>query len=119
MKGPISTPLNKTQRRFNELCELGGGQRGGPARGKVLELLSESGRALSQFAFRETAEHLDAFHVRRRGAHWMTRLLSRVRFTKTMGYLPNYAASGRIGVSSTFTRASTCSERDIRIRGAG
>jgi hypothetical protein len=61
MKVPISNPLNLAQRRFNELCELGGGQRGGPTRGKVLELLSESGRALNTFAVRETGLHLAAF----------------------------------------------------------
>ena len=61
MKAPIGAPLNHTQRRFNELCELGGGPRGGPARGKVLELLSESGRVLNQFAYRQTGQHLGAF----------------------------------------------------------
>jgi hypothetical protein len=51
----ISKPLNETQEQFNRLCLLGGGVGGGPARGKVLELLRASGQALNTFAFREVA----------------------------------------------------------------
>ena len=46
--------------RFNELCLKGGGPGGGPARSKVLELLRESGRHLSQLAYNETADHFTA-----------------------------------------------------------
>ena len=58
MKALISKPANDSQQAFNELCLKGGGPGGGPARGKVLELLRESGRALNDFAYKETAAHL-------------------------------------------------------------
>lgn len=61
MKAPIAKPVNRTQRIFNQLCEQGGGIRGGPARGKVLELLRESGREINEYATRRMAEHLAAF----------------------------------------------------------
>lgn len=61
MKAPIAKPVNDTQRVFNELCEKGGGPRGGPARTKVLELLCSSGQSLNAVATREMAEHLAAF----------------------------------------------------------
>lgn len=60
MKAPISKPVNETQRVFNELCEKGGGARGGPVRAKVLELLRESGKALNKLSIREMAGHLAA-----------------------------------------------------------
>lgn len=60
MKALIANPLNATQQVFNELCEKGGGVRGGPARGKVLDLLMTSGQSLNKLAYRETKEHLDA-----------------------------------------------------------
>jgi hypothetical protein len=61
MKAPISKPVNETQRVFKELCERGGGVRRGPARGKVLELLRDSGQAVNKIATREMADHLAAF----------------------------------------------------------
>ncbi len=61
MRAPIANPVNDTQRVFNELCEKGGGVRGGPARGKVLRLLRESGQALNTIAIREMTENLVAF----------------------------------------------------------
>jgi hypothetical protein len=60
MKAPISKPVNDTQTHFNKLCEMGGGVKGGPARGKVLALLKESGQALNGLAHREMADHLAA-----------------------------------------------------------
>jgi hypothetical protein len=60
MKAPITKPVNDTQRVFNELCEKGGGVKGGPARGKVLALLRESGQSLNKFAVSEMREHLAA-----------------------------------------------------------
>jgi hypothetical protein len=54
----ISSPVNGTQRRFNELCTHGGGQGGGPARTRVQALLAESGRALTAVGHREITEHL-------------------------------------------------------------
>lgn len=47
--------MNEIQKRFQELCKLGGGQKGGPARGPVQELLLEGGQRLNQMAFAETA----------------------------------------------------------------
>src|SRR5262245_50889751 len=61
MRAPISNPVNDTQRVFNELCERGGGVRGGPARGPVLRLLRESGQGLNRIAVREMTENLAAF----------------------------------------------------------
>ena len=61
MKALISRPVNDTQRAFNELCVRGGGVAGGPARGKVLDLLRESGQSLNKLAYREAAEHIAAF----------------------------------------------------------
>jgi hypothetical protein len=53
--------MNDTQRIFNDLCEKGGGVRGGPARTKVLELLRDSGQKLNRLATREMTDHLAAF----------------------------------------------------------
>jgi hypothetical protein len=51
-------PLNETQRRFKELCEKGGGPKGGPARVRVQQLLKESGQALNKLAYSAVAENL-------------------------------------------------------------
>jgi hypothetical protein len=61
MKVPISKPINDVQERFNELCELGGGVRGGPADTKVRELLRWAGKRLNGLAYREAAEQFDAY----------------------------------------------------------
>ncbi len=61
MNALISKPANDTQRIFNELCVKGGGASGGPARGKVLELLRESGKSLNKLAYTEAAEQFAAF----------------------------------------------------------
>ncbi|WP_376960591.1 hypothetical protein ABNQ39_22120 [Azospirillum sp. A26] len=58
---PLPEPVNETQRRFAELCRLGGGQKGGPARGKVLELLYESGSTLNRHAHKEVTSMLAEF----------------------------------------------------------
>lgn len=60
----ISKPLNETQRRFNDLCKLGGGVKGGPARTKVQELLHWSGQSLNAFAHKEISAMLDEFSDR-------------------------------------------------------
>jgi hypothetical protein len=60
MKPLITKPVNLTQEEFNELCTKGGGQGGGPARKRTLELLRASGRALNVAAYREIAEALAA-----------------------------------------------------------
>ena len=54
-------PINDTQREFLRLCELGGGPRGRPARGKVLELLHGSGKGLNMIAQREALDHAAAY----------------------------------------------------------
>lgn len=56
----IPKPINDTQRRYNRLCELGGGRGGGPARTKVEALLRESGQALNRIAHEEITKHLAA-----------------------------------------------------------
>jgi hypothetical protein len=50
--------VNEIQRRFDELCKLGGGQRGGPTRGRVQALLLDGGQRLNRLAFDETAQAL-------------------------------------------------------------
>lgn len=61
MKALVSKPVNLTQIQYNELCERGGGVRGGPARKKTLELLRASGRALNQEAYDQIGDNLRAF----------------------------------------------------------
>ncbi len=51
-------PLNDTQRTFKDLCEKGGGPKGGPARIKVQQLLKESGQTLNKLAFNEVAAQM-------------------------------------------------------------
>lgn len=47
--------MNEIQRKFADLCKLGGGQKGGPARGRVQALLLDGGQRLNRMAFDETA----------------------------------------------------------------
>ncbi|CAA2137791.1 hypothetical protein [Methylobacterium bullatum] len=54
-------PINETQREFLRLCELGGGARGGPARGKVLEMLRASGKNLNMTAHAEAKAQVAAY----------------------------------------------------------
>lgn len=51
------SPINRTQEEFKKLCDLGGGLKGGPARGRVQKLLRASGKSLNQVAYAEAAEH--------------------------------------------------------------
>jgi hypothetical protein len=50
--------INDTQRVFAQLCEKGGGIKGGPARTKVLELIIDSGKSLNTFAYAEMEQAL-------------------------------------------------------------
>lgn len=45
---PIQKPVNDWQRRYNELCNLGGGRHGGPARTRVQQLLHDAGQELNE-----------------------------------------------------------------------
>ena len=55
-------PINVTQERFHDLCKLGGGAKGGPARTKVQRLLKESGESLNTLlAYDEVDKYLKAF----------------------------------------------------------
>jgi hypothetical protein len=56
----MSHPVNGTQRRFAELRAKGGGRDGGPEKGRVLELLRDSGRALNEYGYAEAREQLEA-----------------------------------------------------------
>lgn len=55
----IQKPVNGMQQEFVNLCELGGGQKGGPVAHKVLELLRSTGKKLNASAYEVTAEHLE------------------------------------------------------------
>lgn len=57
----MATPVNDVQREFQSLCVLGGGLTGGPARGKVLDLLRSSGQRLNVWAHQVMAEHMAAY----------------------------------------------------------
>lgn len=57
----IAKPLNEIQRRFNELCDKGGGIGGGPARTKVQALLHDGSKKLNAFAFDEINDQLTKF----------------------------------------------------------
>ncbi len=57
----MATPVNDMQREFQALCALGGGLNGGPARGKVLDLLRSSGQRLNVWAYQVMAKHLNAY----------------------------------------------------------
>ena len=57
----VIKPINKTQEEFKNLCALGGGPKGGPARSRVQELLRASGKSLNQIAYQETHDHFAAF----------------------------------------------------------
>lgn len=58
MKLKLPKPVNDTQSAFAELCEKGGGLKGGPARSKVQALLRESGQELNKLAESEIAHAL-------------------------------------------------------------
>lgn len=57
----MASAINDTQREFEKLCKLGGGIAGGPALGKVLDLLCASGQRLNAWAFEEMKSQMDAF----------------------------------------------------------
>lgn len=60
MKPLISKPINNLQREFNALCEKGGGMKGGPARGKVLELLKTKGKTMNAEASRAIIDQFES-----------------------------------------------------------
>lgn len=60
----ISNPATDCQKRWNELCDLGGGQGGGPARGKVQDLLHEFSLDPNSCAETELGEQLELFSDR-------------------------------------------------------
>lgn len=57
----IANPLNPVQVEFSELCAKGGGAGGGPARGKVQELLHSGSKTLNKMAYDEISHHLKTF----------------------------------------------------------
>lgn len=57
----MAHPINDTQKEFAKLCQLGGGSSGGPATGKVLDLLRASGQRLNALAFSEMKDQMDTF----------------------------------------------------------
>ena len=58
MKPLIAKPVNDLQREFNELCEAGGGPKGGPVRGKLTDALRRHGQELNGVAYQEMAKAL-------------------------------------------------------------
>ncbi len=59
-KFDLPKPINEIQRRFADLCEKGGGAKGGPARPRVQKLLRAGGRLLNEIAYKEIREALAA-----------------------------------------------------------
>lgn len=65
----ISDPVNEMQEVFNELCIKGGGQKGGPARTRVQEIIRVYGQRLNRDAYDQMADALawvpeaDPWHV--------------------------------------------------------
>jgi hypothetical protein len=64
MKIKLPAAINGVQASFAELCKLGGGPKGGPARTKVQKLLFDGGKKLNDYAYAEVAEHLETFSDR-------------------------------------------------------
>ncbi|MEX0953642.1 MAG: hypothetical protein WDZ83_00340 [Rhizobiaceae bacterium] len=60
----INRPLNEIQRRFNELCDAGGGQGGSPARTNIQALLHDGSKKLNAFAFGEINDQPKKFSDR-------------------------------------------------------
>lgn len=60
----IAKPLNEIQRRFNGLCDKGGGVGGGPARTKIQALLHDGSKKLNAFALDEITDQLKKFSDR-------------------------------------------------------
>jgi len=55
----IANPVNELQEKWNELCSNGGGQSGGPPRGKVQELLYWGSQNLNDLAHEEISNQLE------------------------------------------------------------
>ena len=53
-------PINDVQKTFHELCEKGGGMKGGPPRTQVQALLCEAGKSLNVFGYDQISSHLAA-----------------------------------------------------------
>lgn len=52
------SPINEPQKLFRELCEKGGGPKGGPPRTKLQEVLRTAGQTLNAYAYEEVADHM-------------------------------------------------------------
>lgn len=59
-KFDLPKPINEVQRRFADLCENGGGPKGGPPRLRVQKLLRTGGRLLNEIAYKEIRDALTA-----------------------------------------------------------
>jgi hypothetical protein len=57
----LPAPINATQEEFLNLCKLGGGAHGGPARSKVQQLLRSRGQKLNELAYSEVADQMKSF----------------------------------------------------------
>ncbi|HTU34295.1 MAG TPA: hypothetical protein VMF66_10875 [Candidatus Acidoferrum sp.] len=60
----LPKPINATQEEFLNLCKLGGGSNGGPARSKVQQLLRARGQKLNERAYDEVAIQMEEFASR-------------------------------------------------------
>ena len=56
----LPKPVNSVQQEFLNLCEKGGGRKGGPTRGQVQELLRAAGKKLNIFAYEQASYHLSS-----------------------------------------------------------
>lgn len=57
----IPNPTNEIQVRFNELCEQGGGRKGGPVKREVQLLLRDGGRRLNVIGYRDAQQNLHEY----------------------------------------------------------
>ena len=57
----IPNPTNEIQVRFNELCEQGGGRKGGPVKREVQLLLRDGGRRLNVNGYRDAQQNLHEY----------------------------------------------------------
>lgn len=58
---PINKTVNIFQEKYNELCQLGGGISGGPARSKAQQLLIQAGKQLNDELYNDVTSSISSF----------------------------------------------------------